>query len=98
MKALKIANIVLAILLAVVTLGLIATQSLAALLAIATGLLFLYYIVLLLLVIIIHKRKNIPKGPKIIGWLLFLLPLIALLINPEGILNFLMQGVHLDMK
>lgn len=97
MKTLKVLNIVLVILLAIITLGLVATQSMAALLAIATGIIFLYYAILLLLVVVTGKSQ-VGKSVKIVFWTLFLLPMIALLLFPEGIIEFLMQGVHLDMK
>ncbi|MBV1924978.1 MAG: hypothetical protein KUG49_00515 [Dokdonia sp.] len=97
MKTLKVLNIILVILLALITLGLVATQSMAALLAIATGSIFLYYAILLLLVVVTGK-SSVSKGVQIVFWTLFLFPLIALLLFPEGIIEFLMQGVHLDMK
>jgi len=97
MKTLKILNIIIVVISAILTVGLVAIQSMAALLAIATGFFFLYYVVFLVFVIITGKSV-FSRGVKIVIWTLFLLPLIALLLFPYEVTEFLMQGVHLDMK
>lgn len=97
MTALKTCTINVVVLLAILTIGMIATQTMLALFAIVTGILFLYYAVLLL-IIVVTSKKEIRKGTKTILWIAFLLPLVALLIAPYEITEFMMQGIHLDMK
>lgn len=97
MKTLKTLNIIIVVLLATLTVVLVGTPSLVALLAIATSIFFLYYVAFLVFVLITGKSV-VGQGRRIFIWTLFLLPLIALLIFPYAVSEFLMQGVHLDMK
>ncbi len=82
----------------------LATATVAALLmggfmplfSVAGGLLFLYYLVLYFGMRFV---TNTAKNPFIYGfWVLFLGPIVLTLIDPEAVLNFLLQGIHLDMK
>ena len=63
MTALKTCTITVVVLLAILTIGMIATQTMLALFAIVSGILFLYYAVLLL-IIVVTSKKEIRKGTK----------------------------------
>lgn len=68
----------------------------APLIGIATGFLFLYYLALFLGAKYIGKTES---KPLIYGLcFLFLAPPVVSLIDAEALFEFLLQGVHLDMK
>ncbi|GEQ86462.1 hypothetical protein ULMS_19700 [Patiriisocius marinistellae] len=97
MKAFKIGASIIALILLIVTLGLLALQNLASLIAIGTGILFAYYLFLFIVIRIIGNKKASKCAQIIIG-IIFFLPIIIMLFNPEGLFNFLLNGIYLDMK
>ena len=97
MNILKISTLVILIILAILTIGLLALQNLASLVAIATGILFLYYLVVFFCILYVIKNPS-QKFFKGLTFALFFLPILSLMINPEFLMNFLMSGVSLDMK
>lgn len=62
--------------------------------SISLGLLFLYYALIYILTRILKPNKR----NSYLLYLLLVLPLIWAIINLEGFINFLLAGVHLDMK
>lgn len=96
-KFIKISSIILVVLLFLVTLILITFQSLLSIIAIPTGILFLYYSVVLALTFIIKKQNPNQVYIVLIG-LLFFTPLIWCLIDPTYLFELLTPNLNLDMK
>ncbi|MDF0715208.1 hypothetical protein PY092_03515 [Muricauda sp. 334s03] len=62
--------------------------------SVAFGILFLYYILVYLVIIFIKKnRLNCA-----IAYLLFIFPILWAIMDWEGLLDVLLDGIHLDMK
>jgi len=64
--------------------------------SIAFGFLFIYYILIYITLNILSKREN--KWFIYIIYLFFFIPIIWLIFDAENLLEFLLQGFHLDMK
>lgn len=64
--------------------------------SIASGLMFLYYLALFFGMKFIGSKVN--RMLILMFSILFTAPIALLVIAPEPFLNFLMQGIHLDMK
>lgn len=96
MKTFLNITIITLILLAITTVVTLSLGGFIPLFGIASGFLFLYYLALF------FGAKFVGKTPNklfIYGfYILFLLPIILFIIDAEGLFNFLLQGVHLDMK
>lgn len=64
--------------------------------SLASGLVFLYYLAIYLGIKFVGET---PKTVFVYGFsILFIIPIALLFIDAEGFLNFLLQGVHLDMR
>ncbi|MCB0506344.1 MAG: hypothetical protein KDC58_12700 [Cyclobacteriaceae bacterium] len=98
MKAIKRTTLVLCIVLAVISLFLIATGTLTAVLSVSSGILFTYYLIIYLVSTALSKRGIANKKAITLLWSFILVPILALIIDFEASINFLLQGVHLDMK
>ena len=94
---LKTSTIILVVILFIITLILVAFQSLVSIIAIPTGIFFIYYLIVLFLISILNKQ-NPKQALLIIIWVLFLVPLLWCLINPESLFDFVTPNLHLDMK
>lgn len=84
------------ILLVIATFGLLLFDSLAFILSIASGLLFVYYLAVYIGIKFAGETPNQVFAGCL--YLLFSIPIVLLLLEPDHFLNFLMQGVHLDMR
>lgn len=62
--------------------------------SIAFGLLFVYYGLIYLLIRIL---KNKQQYKYVVG-LFFILPILWAIIDLEGLFDFLLEGIHLDLK
>ncbi len=84
------------ILLAIITVATLLLGGFMPLFSIASGLLFLYYLA------IYFGMKFVGEPAKkayIYGFsILFVIPILLFIIDAEGLLDFLLQGIHLDMK
>lgn len=98
-KILKNAIITILIALVGAFLFLVALNNLASIFIAAIGILFIYYLILFLAVLKFIK-SNQAKNSMISYalYLLFIIPIFWALFDLEGFVNFLMQGVSLDMK
>ena len=96
MKKLKIATIVILILLALLIITTFLLGGFIPLFSMAFGFLFVYY--LLLYVVARLFANKINSVTKYLLYLFFFLPIIWVIIDMEGMLNFLLQGIDLDMK
>ena len=84
------------ILLAIITSITLLLGGFMPIFSVASGLLFLYY---LAIYFGIKFAGETAKKAFVYGFaILFLIPIVLFIIDFEGFLNFLMQGVHLDMK
>lgn len=89
-------TIVMLALLAIVTAITLLLGGFMPLFSVASGLLFLYYLALY------FGMKFVGDGAKkpfIYSFaLLFIVPIILTLVDPEAVLGFLLQGIDIDMK
>lgn len=96
MIALRKITILMLVLLAIITAATLLLGGMAPLLGIASGLLFLYYLALYFGIKFVGKTAG---KPFIYGFsILLAIPIILLLIDAEALFEFLLQGVHIDMK
>ncbi len=96
-KFIKLSTIIILIVLATISIFLLALQNLATLLAIATGLLFLYYLVVYSITYAYRKESN-NKILLAIICVLFFVPILWLLVDAESLMELLLFNVKLDMK
>ena len=96
MKTIKIISLVFLILLGVLGFSSLLLGGFMPLFAIAFGILFLYYLLIHILFNILYKRKK--KRYFYIVFVCFLIPIILMIIDFEGAIDFLLQGIELDMK
>jgi len=96
MKTIKIISLIFLILIGVLSITSILLGGFMPLFAIAFGILFLYYLIIHILLKFYSKRKN-NKGFYIV-FVFFLIPIIWMMIDFEGLFDFLLQGIELDMK
>lgn len=96
MKSLRILTMIMLALLAVATIVTLLMGGFMPLFSIASGLVFLYYLVVLLGIKLAGDRPRLPY--IYILYALFLIPILLTLFDPEALIDFLLQGVHLDMR
>ena len=96
-KILKIVSLIASIGLFVISILLLFT-GLGGIFAVMTVILGFFYLSIYLLVFTLNKYKKDNNLIYSLLMVLFLIPIIWLLIDIESLINFLMQGVHLDMK
>ncbi|MEM7084687.1 MAG: hypothetical protein AAF489_00805 [Bacteroidota bacterium] len=96
MKKLKIASIVVLILLALLIIVTLLLGGFMPLFSVAFGFLFLYYFLLFLVIQIF--RKKIGGVTTYVLYLFFLIPIIWIILDIEGMIDFLLQGIDFDMK
>lgn len=96
MQKLKIASIIMLILLALLIITTFLLGGFMPLFSIAFGFLFVYY--LLLYVVARLFANKINSVTKYLLYLFFFVPIIWVIIDMEGMINFLLQWIHLDMK
>ncbi len=94
MKTIKFLNIIILILLIIAIIVSFSLGGFVALLSIAFGYLFGYYLLIYLISLTIKKNQLLKYGIC----LLIAIPIVWALVYPEGLINFLMQGIHIDMK
>lgn len=84
------------IILAAVAIIALALGGFAPLISMAAGILIVYYMALLIGL----KFMGGVTNKILVGffYLLFFIPIIAAIIDFEGLFNFLLQGIHLDMR
>ena len=96
MKVLKIATTILGVILLLLAIACLLIGGFMPLLSIAFGLLFLFYLLVYgCILLAIRRQKTIYLY---LAYVLFFLPLVWSLFDFEGLLNFLLQGIDLDMK
>lgn len=98
LKVLRIITIVIIMLLILAALLLAGFRGMAGLLVIALGYLLLYYVIVLGAVIGLNTYHNRKPWHEQVVLALFAAPLAYMLFDAEGLFEFLMSGVHLDMK
>ncbi len=98
MRTPRIITLILLILLFASSIFFLSLQSFGALIGIATGILFIYYLLLYIFLKMSFRQKPYPKIALILFWILFLTPMVWALINPEGLFEFLLPNLHIDMK
>nr|WP_298996073.1 hypothetical protein [uncultured Allomuricauda sp.] len=96
MKKLKIATMVIMALLLILTIVSLLLGGFMPLFSIAFGLLFAYYILVYGLIYLTNKIGKMIF--RYVAIALFFLPILWSLWDWENLLNFLLQGIHLDMK
>ncbi|WP_422858230.1 hypothetical protein ACOKFD_12515 [Flagellimonas sp. S174] len=96
MKKLKIATMVIMALLLILTIVSLLLGGFMPLFSIAFGLLFAYYILVYGLIYLTNKTGKMIFTYLGIG--MFFLPIIWAVWDFENLLDFLLQGIHLDMK
>ncbi|WP_435624068.1 hypothetical protein [Flagellimonas sp.] len=96
MKGLKIATTILMVILLILAIACLLIGGFMPLFSIAFGLLFLYYALVFAIVLLAIKReKNVYM---ILAYVVFFLPILWTFWDYESLLNFLLQGIELDMK
>ena len=96
MNILKNATKILGAILLILAIACLFIGGFMPLFSIAFGLLFLYYLLVYgCILLAIRKQKSIYSY---LAYVLFFVPLIWSLWDFEGVFNFLLQGIHLDMK
>ncbi|MCK0161547.1 hypothetical protein [Allomuricauda sp. F6463D] len=96
MKIIKISSLVLAILLAILCIAALLMGGFMPLFAIAFGIIAVFYVLIYIALNKLSKRKN--RMLLYIIYLLFLTPIVWTIIDMEGLFEFLLQGVKMDMK
>ena len=94
MKTLKKLTTIVLILLLIAIIASLLMGGFMPFLSIAFGFLFIYYVLLYLVVKILENKQRY----KYVVWLLFILPILWAFIDLDNFINFLLQGIHLDMK
>ncbi|MEM9077513.1 MAG: hypothetical protein AAGC43_10755 [Bacteroidota bacterium] len=90
------ATVILGVILLVMAIACLVMGGFMPLFSIAFGFLFLYYLLVYgLIILAVRKQKTIYSY---LAYILFFLPTIWSLWDFEGLFNFLLQGIHLDMK
>lgn len=95
---LKIGLYIVTVLLIGITLFLIIAGGLGIILIVGSGILLAYNLAILVALKMYLKKKPENHVVFYVLWLLFLLPIAWALIDFEGLVNFLLQGISLDMK
>ncbi|MEM9363436.1 MAG: hypothetical protein AAGA43_12415 [Bacteroidota bacterium] len=96
MKILKLLTRILLLLLLALTITSFFMSGFIPLFSIGFGLLFVYYFVVYGIIFLAIKTKKTVYTYS--AYFLFFLPFVWSLLDFEGLFNFLLQGVHLDMK
>ncbi|WP_291870415.1 hypothetical protein [Maribacter sp.] len=96
-RFLKISTVIILILLFIATLVMLMFQNMVSLIAMPTGILFVYYLVVFFLISFLKERRS-NQVLSIIVWLLFLVPLLWLLVDPYSLFELMMPKINLDMK
>ena len=94
MNTIKKLTIIVLILLLIAIITTLLMGGFMPIFSIAFGLLFLYYA---LIYFIIRFLKNNQRY-KFIFYILFILPIFWGIIDWGGLVDFLLEGIHLDMK
>lgn len=96
MAPLRKITILILILLAVAAVIFLLLGGFAPLLSIACAMMFAYYLVIYLGIKFVGET---PKTVFVYGFsILLLIPILLFIFDFDGLLDFLLQGVHLDMK
>ena len=96
MSSLRAITILMLVILAIITLATLMLGGFMPVFSVASGLLFLYYLALFLG---IKFAGNSAGKAFVYGFsILFIIPIVLFIIDAEGMINFLMQGIHLDMR
>ena len=98
-KTLKVASILMMVGLGIASIVFLVLGGFAPLFALATGIVLVYYGVLYIAVFAVNRlQEPYQKISFVVLCLLFCVPIFWSLYDLEGMTNFLLQGVRLDMK
>ncbi|PRX56947.1 hypothetical protein [Flagellimonas meridianipacifica] len=96
MKIVKVATTILLVLLFVLAIASLLMGGFVPLFSIAFGFLLIYYVLVYGIIFLAHKTGKAIL--RYLALLLFFLPVVWGLWDLESLFNFLLQGIHLDMK
>lgn len=96
MKIIRNLTKIMLVLLAIMTAIALSLGGFVPIFSAAFGILFLYYLGIFAAAKFAGDTEN--KLIKLGFSILFLFPIIMFVIDPEVTINFLLQGIHLDMK
>ena len=85
-------------LLMIVTIILIIAGGFAIIMIIGTAIILIYYLLIYFAIRKLEKSNQIKGAIPYFFWILFLIPIAWAIYDIEGFVNFLLQGVSLDMK